>query len=252
MTSRKAVFTHADEILVSLAQIESIKDEFEKNPNRKDSEKIVKEAVQNLEKVRHNLSKIRFRIENKEYEQFNKKLSILRNFFNSFNFHGIKYDDQVSIENFNMNELDPHTIKSELAPLKNSQNLKNSMSQSIVRKSEHRSKSLSQKRPCNKAKNFKEPVCSFVPSNPKKSRPSSMAAIDRKPKETQFEKEKKIDQNYESLSIPDSQSIAKSSKNVTIRIIQDEELISIPAYYWENLSNGKINLYSEFKKDFDF
>lgn len=138
-----------------------------------------------------------------------------------------------------------------MQPFKDSQNPRNS--QSIVRKSQPRSKSLSQKRPCTKNKIFKEPVCTLVPSHSKKSRPCSLAVIERQSKENQNEKFPGIDKlGQNSLTIPDSQSFSKNSKNLTIRIVQDEELIPIEEYFWQNLFNGKIDLYSEFKKDFDF
>lgn len=151
----------------------------------------------------------------------------------------------------------PQSENQKLQTFNNLQNVKNSLSQSIVRKSEARSKSLSQKRYTKKNKNFKEPVCSFVASDTKKSRPSSLGVFERLSKENQkikFQNDNYPNRDVNSLPliIPDSQPIGKSSKNMTIRIIQDEELIPIANYFWDNLFNGKIDLYTEFKKDFDF
>ena len=150
-----------------------------------------------------------------------------------------------------MDGLEDQILSNKTQPWKESQNSRNS--QSIVRKSQPRSKSLSQKKTYTKNKIFKEPVCTLVPSLPKKSRPCSLSVFERQSIENQNEKLSNLDNiGNNSLTIPDSQSFSKNSKNLTIRIIQDEELIPIEEQFWQNLFNGKIDLYNEFKKDFQF
>ncbi|CAF0787328.1 unnamed protein product [Brachionus calyciflorus] len=278
MATRRNVLTCADEVLLSLAQLESIKDELKNNKN---PSKLIKEANKHLESAKLNLSKIQFKCPKKDFDQFQQKYIVLNEFFKKYEQGNsnkkFNYDDQPAIDSFNMDELTSQQT-SRFKPFQDSQNASSLMSQSILnfdkkKADQFRSKSLSQKRiSLPKTKKFKDPVCELVKS-PKKSRPYSIAATDRiietftntqklpvsksiLPVESQARKSLKtqflIPQNQASQDL--SKAFEKPKK-LNIRIIQDNELIplaSLPDNYWENISNGKIDLIKEFEKDFDF
>lgn len=197
---------------------------------------MIKEAVSGLDSVKAKLNKLQFRIQTKEYNQFKRKLDELSEYFRKFDSKKISYEEQPLIDSFNMDDLVSQQTSSAFKPFQDSQNANSFMSQSIlkVNKTESRSKSL---------KPIKDPVC-FV--KPKKPRTGSVESS-RKSLHAQF-------------VIPDSQSIFVQNlgevlhkpNKLTIRLIQDEELIPLSNDYWDNLSNGKIDLKIEFEKDFDF
>lgn len=196
----------------------------------------------------------------------------------SFNMDGSWADKENQIKAKTYFESQSTVTRSQIRSLQVNKNLNNIMSQSIINfdKSilkEPRSKSLCQskippKRINNKkSKIFKEPVV-VVSANKRNStqpRSSSISNFTRKLKDDDATQNEIIyeTQNQTQMFIPDTQLYEPPVKNTSdnnqhrliINLIKDEELIPLntfPKNYWENISNGKINIKREFQKFFDF
>lgn len=164
------------------------------------------------------------------------------------------YDEQPLIDSFSMDDslIDKENSKETEFPSESQmKSISNTfMSQSIIKKSRSRSLCSTKRVSSKKPKNFKEPVV-LVSSNKRQSqaRSNSISTF----------------QSQSQFVIPDSQDLTctqfpletQASKEISLRIklIQDNELISLSKFganFWENLSNGLVDLKKEFKADFDF